>query len=346
MKAVVLSEFGSCDRLEFRDWPDPQPRDDEVLLDVLACGVNHVDLDVRAGISRFPIQLPHILGREIVGEVTAVGTRVEGLKTGDRVMAGEMFTACWRCPQCLGGRDNVCWNVDYPGVFRPGGYAEMIAVPARDTMLLPDGLDPIDAAASQVTLGTAWRALLNRSGGLIPGERVLITAAASGVGSAAVQVAHLVGAEVIAAVGDAAKAKQVMALGADHVVDYSTTDLAAAVADLTDGGGVDLALEIAGGDLFRGAMASLRDGGRLVLVGAHGGEVVPTDLIPIFRYERAVLGSARATRSEMTSAMQALASGRIKAVVDSAIPLDQAPDAHRRLESRKNVGKVVLVPSR
>lgn len=345
MRAVVLSEFGPEENLVFRDWPDPVPGEGDVLLEVLACGVNHVDLDVRSGLSRFGVELPLILGREIVGRVAELGGGASDLKVGDVVAAGEMFTSCWRCEQCLEGRDNLCWNVAYPGLFRDGGYAEMVAVASSGCMAVPDGVDPVTAAASQVTYGTAWRALLNRGGALLPGETVLVTAAASGVGTAAVQVAASVGARVIAAAGDPSKLPSLSELGAEWVVSYRERDLAEAVAEITGGRGVDLAFEIAGGPLFRAALASLRIGGRLVLAGAHGGEVVPTDLIPIFRYERSVIGTARATRREMQLAFEALASGRFRPMVDAVLPMDQASEAHRRLAGRRNVGKVVLVPA-
>lgn len=344
MKAAVLTAFGDEDALELRDWPDPVPQPGEVLLHVEACGVNHVDLDVRAGTSRFPIDLPRILGREIAGQVVEVGEDVGDIAPGDRVAAGEMFTSCWRCEQCLSGYDNLCWNVAYPGVFRDGGYAELVAVPARDCMRLPEGLSSLDVAASQVVFGTAWRALLNRSLGLMPQDTVLITAAASGVGTAGIQVANLVGARVIAAVGSPAKLDAVRRLGPAAVVSYEQDDLVEAVRTLTGGRGVDVAFEIAGGQLFQQAMASLRHGGRLVLAGAHAGERVETDLIEIFRYERAVLGTARATRAEMGAVLRALAAGQLTPVIDRTFPLAGAPDAHRYLARREHVGKIVLAP--
>lgn len=344
MKAVVLRHHGDEDSLEHLDWPDPVPGPGEVLIRVGACGLNHVDLDVRAGSSRFTVDLPRILGREIAGEVVALGPGATERRLGDRVAAGEMFTACWQCEQCLGGSDNLCWNVDYPGLFRDGGYAELVTVPARNTARVPDNLSFIAAAASQVGFGTAWRALLQRSLGLLPQDVVLITAAASGVGSAGIQVAKLVGCRVIAVVGSAEKEAAVRELGADWTVDHSKRAVDDAVREITSGRGVDVAFEIAGGRLFQEAMRSLRYGGRLVLAGAHSGEQVETDLIPIFRYERAIIGTARATLGEMSRVFAALAAGQLRPVIDSTFPLHQAADAHRRMASRRNVGKVVLVP--
>ena len=344
MRASVLRQHGGEDVLEYLDWPDPVPAAGEVLIRVEACGLNHVDLDVRAGTSRFPVKLPLILGREIGGVVVACGPDVEGLRVGDRVAAGEMSTACWKCEQCLGGFDNLCWSVDYAGIFRDGGYAELVALPERYCLPLPDELSTRDAAATQIAFGTAWRALLNRSGGLVPAETVLVTAAASGVGTAVIQVAKLVGAVVIAAVRDAAKSDQVKRLGADHVVTYGEGGFEHSVQAITKGRGVDVVVEIAGGPLFAQSMRSLRQGGRLILIGAHAGEEVATDLIPIFRYERAVIGTARATRGEMIQMMKTLARADLHAVIDRAFPLKEAAAAHRYLASRANVGKVLLEP--
>lgn len=344
MKASVLRRHGDEDALEYLDWPDPVPTRGEVLIRVEACGLNHVDLDVRSGISRFAVRLPLILGREIGGVVVACGPGVTELRVGDRVAAGEMLTACWKCEQCLGGFDNLCWNVDYAGLFRDGGYAELVALPERYCLPLPDGVSTRDAAATQIAFGTAWRALLKRGGGLVPAETVLVTAAASGVGTAVIQVAKLVGATVIAAVRDVAKAEEMKRLGADHVVTYGTGGFERSVQDFTTGRGVDLVVEIAGGPLFTQSMRSLRQGGRLIIVGAHAGEEVPTDLIPIFRYERAVIGTARATRGEMIQMMKALAAGNVHAVIDRTFALKDAAAAHRYLASRENIGKVLLAP--
>lgn len=344
MRAIVLDRFGDEDALRFGEVPDPHPAPGEVVVQIHACGVNHVDLDVRAGISRFPIQLPRILGREISGEVVEVAPDVRSLNVGDRVAAGEMFTSCWQCEQCLNGRDNLCWDVEYPGVLRDGGYAQYVALPASHCARQPDTLSHVASAASQVTHGTAWRALVDRSGRTHPGETVLITAAASGVGSAGIQVARLLGLRVIAAVGSRAKAEAVRALGAEEVFVYGEDALSGEVRALTGGRGVDIVFDIAGGEVFREGMRSLAHGGRLVLAGAHAGEVVPTDLIEIFRYERTIAGTARATRGQMATVMEHLAAGTLQPVVDRLFPVEEAPEAHRRLAARANVGKVVLLP--
>lgn len=344
VQAIVLDRFGNEDVLQLRDVQDPVARPGEVVVRVLACGVNHVDLDVRAGTSRFRIDLPRILGREISGEVVDVAPDVTALGVGDRVAAGEMFTSCWRCELCLDGRDNLCWAVDYPGVFRDGGYAQYVALPAASCQRLPESLSHQTSAAAQVTFGTAWHALVRRAAGIAPGQTILVTAAASGVGSAGVQVARLLGMRVFAAVGSAAKADAVRELGVETVFVYGRDPVAAGIRDLTAGRGVDVVLDSVGGDVFREAMTALAHGGRLVLAGAHAGEVVPTDLIEIFRYERAVLGTARATRGEMATVMDHLAAGTLAPVIDRTLPLSEAAAAHRRLAERSAVGKVVLLP--
>ncbi|MFI5341636.1 MAG: alcohol dehydrogenase catalytic domain-containing protein, partial [Candidatus Methylomirabilales bacterium] len=238
MKAVRFHQFGGPEVLGLEEVPDPIPAAGEILLRVRACGLNHLDVDCRAGVSRLPLLLPHTLGREIAGEVVALGPGVDSVRIGERVLA-HIAPACGRCAACMAGRDNLCQNPNLPGIHRPGGYAELAVVSAWGIEAIPPHLSFQEAAAVPIAFGTAWHMLITR-GRLRAGETVLIQAAGSTIGSAAIQVARLAGARVIATAGSETKLAKAKALGAHETINYREEDLTAVVRKHTDGRGVDL----------------------------------------------------------------------------------------------------------
>lgn len=342
MKAVRFHHYGGPEVLHYEEAPDPLPGPTEALVRVRACGINHVDIDHRSGVSRFPHQLPFILGYEIAGDVVALPPGVSAPAIGTPVLVPYMIP-CRRCALCRTGRDNLCPHAQRFGGNRPGGYAELVAVPADELLPLPAGLGYEEAAATQLAFGTAWHMLLTR-GGLRPGETVLVNAAGSGIGSAAVQIAKLAGARVIASAGSEAKLERARELGADEVINYRTTDLATAVLEMTGGRGVDLVFEHVGGELFSQALRCVTTDGRVALCGAHGGETVPVDLIDLFRREVRVIGSRVYTREELLRVLGLVAEGRLRPVVYKVLPLSEAAEGHRILERREQFGKVILRP--
>ena len=320
---------------------DPAPAAGEILLRVRACGLNHLDLDCRAGVSRLPLLLPHTLGREIAGEVVALGPGVNSVRIGGRVLA-HIAPACGRCAACMAGRDNLCQKPNLPGIHRPGGYAELAVVSAWVIETIPPHLSFQEAAAVPIALGTAWHMLITR-GRLRAGETVLIQAAGSTIGSAAIQVACLAGARIIATAGSETKLAKAKALGAHETINYREEDLVAAVRTQTDGRGVDLVFEHIGGTIFTRSLACLAPGGRLAVCGAHAGEVVPFDIIEFFRREIDLLGSFRATSTELRQVFNLAVEGRLRPVIHAALPLAEAAEAHRAMERREHFGKLVLV---
>jgi len=343
LRAVQVSSFGGPDVLEWADVPDPVVEADEVLVRVRAVGVNHVDLDIRAGVSGHPIRLPHILGLEVVGEVEELGEAcATNLTQGDRVMVRQERT-CDECADCLAGRTNLCRRVELIGVHRRGGYAEYVVARPDDLLSLPATLSFEDAAAVQVAFGTAWHALV-AVGALQAGETVLVNAAGSGVSSAAIQVATLLGARVIASVGRRAKVPTARASGVAEVVCYEAASLAEAVLSATGGEGVNLVFDPVGGEILRESLRSVCLGGRVVSCGAHGGEITPIDVVGLFRSELTVRGSRMWTRSELEHVLRLVADGKLNPVVDSSYPLRHAQAAHERMAARDHYGKLVLVP--
>jgi NADPH:quinone reductase-like Zn-dependent oxidoreductase len=343
MKVAQFHKFGGPEVLLYEEAPKPAPKPGEALVRVRAVGINHVDLDHRAGTSRIPLTFPHILGREFAGEVADLNGDAQGFKDGDRVWV-TCRLPCRKCELCLAGRDNLCLQEGYFGLDIPGGYAEYVAVPIANLNALPSNVRFEDAAAAQIAFGTAWHVLINR-GFLQAGQTVLIQAAGSGIGSAAVQVAKLAGAAmIIATASSEKKLAQAKALGATHLINYSKENFAEKVMAFTGDRGVDVVMEHIGGEVFTQSLKCLARGGIIVTVGAHAGEVVPFDIIPFFRRELRLSGSKNASVLELRKVMSLVADGKLKPVIHKALPLAQAAEGHRVVDSRDFFGKVILLP--
>jgi NADPH:quinone reductase-like Zn-dependent oxidoreductase len=344
MQAVLMRRYGPPEALTYEEVADPVPGADEALVEVEAAAVNHLDLDLRDGSSRFPLELPHVLGLEGTGRVRSLPAGYEGpLAPGSRVLIVEEMP-CGACACCRAGRSNLCEDSQWTGVTRKGTYAELIATPVRGLIALPDERSAAEWATVQGTFGTAWHMIVTR-GAVRPDEWVLINAVGSGIGSAALQVALLAGAKVVAAAGSDRKLDRARELGAAATVNYSSDSLHEAVTELTGGMGVDLVFEHVGGAVFAESLLSTRVGGRVVTCGAHGGEHVDLDVIELFRAERSVIGSMSCTLEEIEHVVALVGSGRLDPVIDRELPLEAAADAHRVLADRQAFGKVVLRPA-
>ena len=342
MKAVVFHEFGGSDVLKVEELPDPEPGPGEVAIDILASALNHLDVDVREGVSRFPVELPFVPGVEVVGRITALGEGVTGWEVGERVMPYLMAT-CGDCVYCRTGRESLCLSAGFISFSTSGGYAEKLACPVRHLIRIPDSLSDEAAAATQIAFGTAWHMLFTR-GRLAPVERVLINSVGSGIGSAAVQLAHLAGAFVIGNASSDEKLARASELGMDVGINHATQDVVEEVMRATDGRGVDLVFEHVGGELFQKGLDSLAKDGRLVICGGHSGEVVPFDIIPFFRGQKQVIGSFVYDRWEIEKVLDLAARGLIEPLVHKTFPLDEARAAMEAMERREHFGKIVLTP--
>jgi NADPH:quinone reductase-like Zn-dependent oxidoreductase len=263
VKAVVFREFGSSDVLRLEELEEPSPGPGEVTIDIAACALNHLDVDVREGTSRFPVEPPHVLGLEVVGRIAELGEGVEGWQVGDRVMPYLMDT-CGRCRFCTTGRESLCLDAGFISFAHSGGFAERLACSASQLVRVPDEVSDVEAAAVQLAFATAWHMLFTR-GKLRPGETVLVNSVGSGIGSAAVQLAHMAGAYVIGNSSRDDKLARAGELGMDAGVNYTKQDLVAEVMRLTDDRGVDLVYEHCGGELFQMGLDSLSKDGRLVI---------------------------------------------------------------------------------
>jgi NADPH:quinone reductase-like Zn-dependent oxidoreductase len=342
MQAVVLRDYGGFDRLRLEETETPTVGAGEILIRNAAVGINHCDTDVRRGVFGVAQTFPHVMGVDSAGEVAAVGSGVAGFVVGDRV-APHFLLSCGTCRNCIAGKDNICLKAGVLGVTTWGTYAQFVKVGAHNAVKLPDGIAFDDAVAAQIPFATAWEALIE-VGRLGAGEAVLVNAAGSGVGSAGIQIARLAGARVIATTGSDEKFAAARALGADAVINYEKSNVGDAVMALTDGLGVDVAFDMVGGARLQDCIAALAQGGRIVSVGAHGGEHVEIDMIELFRKHISLHGCGRSTKAIVMKVLELVAAGRLKPVIFRAFDLAQAGEAHRVMESRKFFGRMLMHP--
>src|SRR5580693_7108231 len=269
MKVARIHQHGGPEVLVYEDAPEPQIKADEILLRVRACALNHLDLFVRGGIPGMKFDMPHVLGSDIAGEVVRVGELCERVKPGWRVLLSPGLS-CRQCSQCVAGQDNLCRRYTMFGYRVDGGNAEYLAAPEYSAIQIPDEMSFEQAAAVPLVFLTAWHMLMARAN-LQPGEDVLVLAASSGVGMAAVQIAKMFQCRVIATAGGEAKLAKAKALGADHVIDHYQQDILAEVKKFTAKRGVDVVFEHVGEATWPKSVASLATGGRLVTCGATTG---------------------------------------------------------------------------
>jgi NADPH:quinone reductase-like Zn-dependent oxidoreductase len=342
MKAVVFKEHGGPEVLEYLEAPEPVIKANEVLVEVRACALNHLDVWARKGLPGIKIELPHILGNDIAGVVREAGELVTWVRPGDEVLL-QPGVSCGHCAECLRGQDNLCAEYDILGYRRDGGYAEMVAAPGVNVIPKPKNLSWEEAAALPLVTVTAWHMLVTRAA-VQPGEDVLIHAAGSGVGSVGIQIARLRGARVIATAGSDEKLEKAKELGADEVVNYTREDWPKRVRQLTGRRGVDVVFEHTGAETWPGSISALAKNGRLVTCGATSGYDARTDLRQVFYRHVSLIGSFMGSKAELLDAMQFIERGAIRAVVDRTLPLFEARRAHELMEDRAQFGKLVLVP--
>jgi NADPH:quinone reductase-like Zn-dependent oxidoreductase len=342
MKAVVMRGHGDADVLEIAEVPTPRPKAREVRVAVKAVALNHLDLWVRRGWPGLKLQMPHILGSDVAGVVDAVGAEIDDLPPGTEVLVNP-GTSCGHCERCLSGQDPLCRHYRILGEHVRGGYAQYLCVPRQNILPKPQALSFEQAACLPLTFLTAWTMLVRRAK-VQPGETVLVQAAGSGVGSAAVQIARLLGATVIATASTKEKLEQAGKLGAHHLINYTEIDFVAEVKRLTDRRMVDVVFEHVGGETFEKSVACLPYGGRLVTCGASSGHDVRLDLRVLFYKQISLLGSTMGSKTELFGVLRLVEEGKLQPVLDRVLPLEQAAAAHRLLESRAQFGNVVLVP--
>jgi NADPH:quinone reductase-like Zn-dependent oxidoreductase len=304
--------------------------------------LNHVDLLLLDGRFPPPEGLPHVNGCEITGTLGAVGPDVQGLQSGARVIVFPGLS-CGRCEYCLRGQRTVCVRYGYLGAHRDGGYAELVKAPAGNILPLPPPITFEAGASVPLAMLTSWHALVAQAG-CRPGQTVLVHAAGSGVGSAAIQIARLSGARVITTVGSDDKIDFARALGADHVVNYRAQDFVEETRRWTGKRGVDIVIEHIGGDTFERSVFALTRLGTLVTIGSHDTHWGRLDLRHVYSKNLKILGTNLGSILELGTILDHVVEGRLKPVVDRIFPLADARAAIQHVLDRKNKGKVILVP--
>lgn len=338
-EAMVMRANGGPEVLERSaiELAEPGPR--EVRIRVRAVALNHIDLWARRGLPHFRYEFPHRLGADVVGEVEALGPGAKG-KVGDRIVVNPGLS-CGACERCLLGQDNFCRSYKIMGENTQGGYARHIVVPDANLLPMPKGLSFVEAAAIPLCFLTAWQMVV-RKAEVRPGQTVLVQAAGSGVSSAAIQIAKMLGARVITTTSTDEKAARAKALGADEVINYTTHDFVAECKRLTDKKGADVIIEHVGGDVFAKSILAAAWGGRVVTCGATTGFTPEIDLRHIFFRQVEVLGSTMGSKGDLFGILRLVEAGKLKPVVDRVLPLWSAVEAHQLLEARKVFGKIVM----
>jgi len=340
MKAVFFEKHGGPEVLEYGDFDDPVAGRGEVLLDVKASSLNHLDLFVRRGLPGIQLPLPHIPGSDASGIVAAVGEGVEGIAAGERVLVNPTLS-CGRCEFCIRGDAAMCRSFKIIGEQVQGACCEKLVVPAGNVIRIPDEFSFEDAAAVPLVYVTSWRMLITRAR-LRPSEDVLILGAASGVGTACIQIARVAGARVLAAAGSDEKLELCRKLGADVLINYNEEDFLKRVRQETGKKGVDVCVDYVGKDTWVKSLQTLAHGGRLVTCGATTGYDPRTDIRHIFFRQLEVIGSTMGSKNELLAPLRLIFDGRMRPVVDRVFELKDTADAHRMMEDRKVLGKIVI----
>ena len=345
MKAVQFSEHGRRDVLEYGEFEAPEAGRDEVVVDVKAAALNHLDVFTRMGLgalSRLDLELPHIPGSDAAGVVEAVGEDVERFEPGDRV-AVSAGLACGYCEFCRDGDPTLCEDFQIIGEHTRGVHSELTAVPAENLVPVPEGVDWELAAAAPLVFQTAWRMLVTRAE-LQPSDSVLVLGASGGVGHAAVQIADYVGAEVYATASTEEKLGYAEELGADHVINYEEENFADAIEEATDGRGVDIVVDHIGKATWQDSLSSLCKGGSVVTCGATTGRDPETDINSIFWNQLEIHGSTMGTPGEVDDVLELVWAGAFEPRIRETFPMSEIADAHAMIEEREGFGKVVVVP--
>lgn len=341
MQAAVFDRFGDPEVLHVAQVPTPVAGPGDVLVKVLAAGVNRLDHYIRRGEVAPELAMPHVLGADIAGEIAALGDGVDGLSVGQRVLVVPGFATD------RGDADiypaSLAPSFTLPGLARWGGYAQYIDVPAVSAVPDETGLSAAEAASLPVVLATAVRSV-KEVGRVRRGDKVLVQAGASGSGSMQIQVAKALGADVATTIRGPAKQAIARSAGADLVIDTSAVDLVAAVQDWTAGVGADVVIDNLGGSVLAQSIKAAKPAGVIVAYGFAAGAEVSFDVRDLFFPQKRLLGSMASDPSDLVWGLEQVRAGRIRPVLDRTLPLSAAGEAHRLIAANDVAGNLVLLP--
>ncbi|MGA2667346.1 MAG: zinc-binding dehydrogenase [Ignavibacteria bacterium] len=344
MKAVFLNENGGTDKLIYRtDFPEPHIKNDEVLVKVMATSINRADTIVRAGYPGLSLNFPHILGGDIAGVVEKTGSGVKDFHSGDRIICWPI-TACGKCEWCLKGRKGLCFNWQYFGMHRWGGYAEFTSVPESSLIKLPENVSFEDATSLPVAGLTAYYAVTG-VGDLKRGESFFIWGGTSGLGLIAVQIAKSIGAEIFATAGQEDKIEKLKQMGVDHVFDhYHDDNIVDKVLKLTEGRGVDVVLDYVGPATHSRSFQMVKKGGKILWCGIMSGREANVSIHQTYLRHISLLGLYLGEKHELEALVKLCSEGKIKPHIYQKLDLKDAAEGHKLMESGNVMGKIVMVP--
>ena len=340
MKAVQIHQHGGPEVLKYEEVADPICGSGDVLVQLKAASINHLDLWVRQGIPGWKVSLPLTPGCDGAGVVAGKGELIKDLNVGDKVLVIPNVS-CGNCEYCVNGDDNLCPEYGIVGETCNGCDAEMIALPRRNIIPIPKGLTYEEAAAIPLVFMTAWHMLVTKAQ-VKPEQFVLVLAAGSGVGSAAIQIAKLHGAKVIATAGNDAKLEKAKGLGADFLINHYKEPISEMVKQYTENRGVDVVVEHVGKATWEESLKSLAKGGKIVTCGATTGSEASINLNYIFYKHQQIIGSTMSTRGELFEILNFVRQKKLKPVIDKEFMLKEVADAHRYVAEGKQFGKVIL----
>jgi NADPH:quinone reductase-like Zn-dependent oxidoreductase len=333
MKALVLRQHGTLDELVVTEHPMPQAAEGQVVIRVRASSFNYHDVFTVRGMPGIKVPLPVIIGLDMAGEIAEVGPGVTGWKAGDRVLVNPLNK-----------------KKGLMGEMLDGGMAEYCAVSAGQLIAMPAAVSFEDAASLPVAYGTAHRMMITHDT-VKAGERVLVLGASGGVGTGCVLLAKMLGAEVIACASSDEKLARLKAMGADEVIDYTKTDWSRWAVEKygkpqrrSYDGGVDVVINFTGGDTWVPSLRCLKRGGKLLVCGATAGYDPKEDLRYVWSFEIKIIGSNSFYDDNLSALMDLISEGKIKPVIDKVLPLEQAREGLRLIESREVIGKVIVTP--
>ncbi|MGH2575473.1 MAG: zinc-binding dehydrogenase [Ignavibacteria bacterium] len=344
MKAIILNENGGLDKLVYRtDFPEPEMKPDEVLVNVKATSVNRIDLLVRAGYPGLALNFPHIPGGDISGIAVKIGSGVKNFKPGDRVLAWPI-TACGKCEWCLKGRRGLCFNWQYFGMHKRGGYAEYAAVSENSLINLPDNVSFEDAACLPVAGMPAYHGLVSIAN-LKKGESFFIWGGTSGLGTIAVQLAKNTGCTVFATAGREEKIQKLKEMGVDHIFNhYKDENIADNVLKLTNNLGVDVVLDYVGPATHERSFKMVKKGGKILWCGIMTGRETTVSIHMTYLRHLSLLGVYLGEINELEALVKLCSEGKVRPVIGEKLDLKEAAKGQQLIAEGKVIGKVVLIP--
>lgn len=340
MQAIRIHKHGGTEVLNYESVPSPKPKENEVIIQIKAAAMNHLDLWVRRGVPGVP--LPMILGSDGAGVITEIGDAVTKFNVNDEVCV-QPLTYCDKCHYCRNGKQNYCNQIGILGETQDGTFCEYLVISERNVYLKPSHLSFEETAAFPLTAQTAYTMLVRRAK-IELGETVFVWGAGSGVGTMAIQIAKAKGCNVIATGGSEQKRDHAKNIGADFVLDHYNENIVNQVNEYTDGFGVDVIIEHVGESTWKKSMKILGKGGRLVTCGATTGPKVNIDLRHLFSKQQNIMGSTMGDSAAFSECLSLILDRKIKPVIDRSFSFGEIRDAHAYLENSSQIGKVILLP--